>query len=427
MLTASLLYAATLAACVPMRWPDADVDSLALLKDSPINCLLVRQDLIEPPFEAAVKARGLTLLPYREERGVLRVLGPQPFELSPRTAIPLDKPPEVVGTTQGLWPGVRAEQKGKVEARPSSAPWIETNAGFLRFLHATLPGSTIWIANGPPEGEVVTAARYVQAVADAAMAGARWVVTLDSAYWALLRRREPKALEGWGKIQSVLRFYEENREARQWADHSGLAVLQDAASGALISGSILDMIAAKHIPATIVTPAGLLREKPDDVRLLLNIDPAALSEQQREAVRAVARRGATVLSGPPAWKLALPPPETITFTEAAIKQLDEIWREINGVIGRRNFAVRLFGAPSTLSNLKAAPGHSRMALFLVNYSDYPVEAITLQLLGKFQSAELLTPRQRRKLEIYDIEDGVGVDLDKLEDVAILLLEPQPKR
>ena len=117
----------------------------------------------------------------------------------------------------------------------------------------------------------------------------------------------------------------------------------------------------------------------------------------------------------------------ITFSEASIKQLDEIWREINGVIGRRNFAVRLFGAPSTLSNLKAAPGHTRLALFLVNYSDYPVEAITVQMLGKFQSAELLTPRQRRKLELYDTEDGVGFDLDKLEDVAILLLEPQPKR
>jgi hypothetical protein len=410
-----------------MRWPAADVESLALLKDSPVNCLLVRQDQIQPEFEAAVKQRGLTLLPYREEKGVLRVLGPQPFELSPRTAIPLDKPPVVVGTTQGLWPGVRAEEHGKVQARPSSAPWIETNAGFLRFLHATLPGSVVWIANVPPDKEVVSPARYVQAIADAAMAGARWVVSLDSDTWALLRKQDAKALEGWGRINRVLRFYEDHRELREWPDHSGLAVLQDAASGALISGSILDMIAAKHIPATIVTPAALLRDKPDDVRLLLNIDPAALTQEQRDAVRAVARQGATVLSGPPAWKLALPEPEVITFPETSIKQLDEIWREINGVIGRRNFAVRLFGAPSTLSNLKAAPGHARLALFLVNYSDYAVESITVQLLGKYQSAELLTPRQRRKLELYDIEDGMGLDLDKLEDVAIVLLEPQPKR
>jgi hypothetical protein len=274
---------------------------------------------------------------------------------------------------------------------------------------------------------VVSAARYGQAIADAAMAGARWVVSLDSGFYELLRKRDAKALEGWRRINSILRFFEDHREMCQWPDHSGLAVLQDASSGALISGSILDMIAAKHIPATIVTPAALLREKPDDVRLLLNIDPAALSQEQRDAVRAVARQGATVLSGPPAWKLALPEPGTITFSEASIKQLDEIWREINGVIGRRNFAVRLFGAPSTLSNLKAGPGHTRLALFLVNYSDYPVEAITLQLLGKYQSAVLLTPRERRKLDLYDFEEGAGVDLDKLDDVAILLLEPQPNR
>lgn len=401
---------------------------MELLKGSPINCLLVDAGAWKQGFAEAAGARGIRVFATKQDgltlSGAEAPGGATMFTLTARAKMPIEHPGEILGTTQGVWPGVRAEEKGKVEARPSSSPWVDTNSGFLRFTRAVMPaGSALWIANTPPENTVLGPERYIQAIADAAMAGARWVVALDTGYWALLRQGDQKAVAGWARINGVLRFYEEQRSATAWPDYSGLAVVQDAASGALMSGSILDMIAAKHIPVRVVTPGRLPSAPPKGVRMLLNIDPSALSQTEKDAVRGVARGGATVLSGPPAWKLAVPDGDKITFPEQSLKQMEDIWREINGVIGRRNFAVRLFGAPSMLSNLKGEPGGARLVLQLVNYSDYPVESITLHLVGKFKSAMLVTPQGTKKLEVYEADDESGVDLEKVTDVAMVLLEP----
>ncbi len=427
MITTSLLLAVQLSACVPARWPVADVESLSLLKQSPINCLLVDAAVWKNEFAEAAKAQGITVLAAKQDGSALSVSdvpgGPALFTLTARAKMPIEHPGAVLGTTQGVWPGVRAEEKGAVQARPSSSPWVDTNSGFLRFTRAVTPPATaLWLANTPPENNVLGPERYIQAVADASMAGAHWVVALDPGYWALLRKGDEKAVTGWARINRVLKFYEDHREVAAWPDFSGLAVLQDASSGALMSGSILDMIAAKHIPARVVTPERLPAAAPKGVRMLLNIDPSSLSQEEKDAVRGVARGGATVLSGPPAWKLAIPEGDSITFPESSLKQMEEIWREINGVIGRRNFAVRLFGAPSMLSNLKSDASNGRLALHLVNYSDYPVEQITVHLLGKYKSATLVTPAGTKKLEIYDAEDESAIDIDKVTDVALVMLE-----
>ena len=93
----------------------------------------------------------------------------------------------------------------------------------------------------------------------------------------------------------------------------------------------------------------------------------------------------------------------------------------------KNFAVRVFGAHSVLSNLKRLED-GRLALHLVNFSDYPVENIAIHTDGPFESAALLTPRGPRKVEAYKMEDGMGIDVDKLEDVGILVITGfQPKR
>ncbi|MDZ7637461.1 MAG: hypothetical protein U5J83_04305 [Bryobacterales bacterium] len=51
-----------------------------------------------------------------------------------------------------------------------------------------------------------------------------------------------------------------------------------------------------------------------------------------------------------------------------------------------------------------------------------MEAITIHALDKFSKASLLVPRGRPGVELFDYEEGSGVDLDKVEDVAILVLE-----
>ncbi|MGB9609760.1 MAG: hypothetical protein ACPL7M_02215, partial [Bryobacteraceae bacterium] len=218
-------------------------------------------------------------------------------------------------------------------------------------------------------------------------------------------------------------------EVLRWPDAGALAVVLDERSGGLVSGGIVDMIRARHFPLRIALP-GQLAGLSGDVRTLLTIDPASLTDDQREAARAVARRGATLVNGPAGWKLELPPPGRITYTDEQVKQLDQIWREVNSIIGRRNYGVRVFGAPGMLTTLKQAPEDGRMALLLVNYTDYPVENITLHFPFRAQRARIVTPRGSGTLEVYEAEEeGSGIDVARVEELALVTFEraAQPKR
>lgn len=438
----ALLLAVALTACVPARWDSADVKTLDLVKDTPINCLLIDEPRWSRDFITAAKAKGLSLLGVVasddaakrasalgfdalvvEGTNDVKAEGATVVRLPIRTRMDLAKPGPVAGTTQGLWPGVHVEKDGAVVAAPTGAPWIDTNAGFLRYVRSSVgAGVPVWIANRPPEGEALNGRRYVQAIADAAMSGAQWVLALDKRFFASLTEGDPKALGEWKQINTALRFYNDQRQYWQWPDRSMLALLQDGGSGALYSGGFMDMMGARHIPATIVPATRFMTNTPDGVKLLLNIDPSALSDAEKEKVKDVARGGAMIVNGPPGWKLSMAEGGAITFSKDQVKQLDEAWKEINSLVGRRNFGVRIFGAPSMLSNLKASPDGKRLAIHLVNYSDYPVEQISLHLEGKWTKATLLTPEGPHKGDLYPMEEGAGVDIDKVADVAIVVVE-----
>jgi hypothetical protein len=451
------LSAFSLADCVPARWAPTDPGSLKLLDDTKVNCLVVEEPAWKPAFLEAARQRGvkvLASLPATDTEAAakraiaagvdglyveglsdtktlaaLDAMGKPVAWLPARVHMPVSSKEasakrSVVGTYQGLWAGVKLGHEGEAAAAPSGPPWIDTNSGFLRFLRTITPAdAAVWLANRPPADQYIVHTRYLQAVGDASMAGARWVLSFDDSFWQSLLKGEDVSVVTWKRVNALVAFYEQHREFTQYPDYSQLAIVQDIDSGALVSGSVLDMVESKHIPAFVVPPAALDSTQEKPVKLMLNIDPQSLTDEQRQQVRNAARRGAMVMNGPPQWKLSLPPAEMITFTDEQLAQLDEIWKEINRVIGRENFAVRLFGAPSMLSNLKAAKDGSAVALHLVNYSDYPVEGITVHTLQRFRSATLLTPQGEESPELYEHEDGSGIDIDKVEDSAILVLRP----
>jgi hypothetical protein len=266
--------------------------------------------------------------------------------------------------------------------------------------------------------------RYLQAIADAAMIGARWVLTLDDDFFARLQRGEAKAKAGWQRMNQLLAFYEAQAEWRTFPAYGQLAVVQDGESGGLLSGGILDMISVKHTPLVPVPKQALAGRDWSGVKMAVNVDTGALTEAQREKLRQFTRGGGTLLTGPPGWRMPPPSASQITLPKEEIAKLDEIWREVNTLMGRRNLGARLFNVASMLSSLTVSPDGSRVVLQLVNYSDYPVDSIAVHLLGKFRRATLVTPESPmpRALALYDNEDGSGVDVDTVSTVAALVLE-----
>lgn len=450
----AFLLIASVADWVPMRWVSADVKSLELLDGTPINCLLLERGDWSPGLISAAHARDLAILgvlhPGQGGEGrkaidlgldgivlegdfdpaagaALRSLakdsGKVTVDLPSRAGMRFDGRP-IVGTSQGVWPGIQAEEDGKAKAAPSGTPWINTNGGFLRFVRASAPGAVVWIANTPPVKSIHSAERYMQAISDAAIIGARWVVALDEDFRNRLNQRAPTAVRDWKNIAAQLAWFESHKEWRPMQPLSQLALVQDVDSGALFSGGVLDMIAVKHTPVKPVPTHLLSADSMNGVRMAVNVDPSSLTETQKAALQAFRRSGGSTLSGPATWKFPAAKPEQITLSEEEVKTLDEIWKEVNSMTGRRNLGARLFNVSSMLSNFVQTPDSRQAALHLVNYSGYPVENVTVHLLNRYKTATLLAPgAEPKKLQVYDNEEGSGVDIDNIAITATLLLEP----
>ncbi|HET8547730.1 MAG TPA: hypothetical protein VFL57_07000 [Bryobacteraceae bacterium] len=430
---------------VPMRWPSADPSSLELIKDTPVNCLLLEQTNWSPALLDAAATRNLITLgvirpgavPERLPSGlhgfvlegdfseIPNLSGRLTIELLPRSRMRWDSKAPIIGTYQAVWPGIHVEEGGSAKAAPSGGPWIDTNAGFLRFARAAT-ATTIWLGNTPPAKSVITAEGYVQAIADAAVMGARWIVALDPDLAKRLLAREARALGDWKRIAQHLAWFEQHSEWRSYQPVGQLALVQDANTGALYSGGVLDMIAVKHTPVIPVPPAKLSDAAMSQAKMAVNVDPSALSDAQKETLRRFTRSGGTVLNGPPDWKFPPMSSAEITLGKDDVKRLDEIWKELNQMTGRRNLGARLFNVSSMISNLLRSPDSTRTILHLVNYSGYPVENVTVHLIGRFRAAQLLAPGAvPKKLETFEIEEGAGtgVEVDRVGAIATLLLEP----
>lgn len=436
---------------VPARWSSADPSSLDLVRQTRINCLLVEQKTWSQAFNSAaekagvatlgvvrpgsdfqdlparIRAAGLTgvaaegdldpslLAPLRDSKISVVTLGP-------RTRMRFDGAEAVIGTNQGVWAGINEVEDGSAKAAPSGGPWIDTNSGFLRFARA-LTGSRIWIGNVPPAGKVYPAARYLQAIGDAATSGARWVIALDADLERRLLAREEKALAAWKEIATVLDFYESHPEWRQLPPYSKLALVQEVDSGGLLSGGVLDMISVKHTPVKPVPGRKLSPGQIEGARMAVNADPASMTDAQKEILRQFTRSGGTLLTAPPGWKFPPQRPDQITLDKDDVEKIDAIWKDINSMTGRHNLGARLFNVSSVLSNLLGPPSGKPLVLHLVNYSDYAVENVTVHLLGKYSKVRLLQPGvPERTLATYDQEDGTGADIDKINTVAALIVE-----
>ena len=227
----------------------------------------------------------------------------------------------------------------------------------------------------------------------------------------------------WKRMTAYLGYFEEHKEWRGFHPYGQLAVVQGADSGSLLSGSLLDMIVAKHTPVRPV-PRWKLNEKAlSGAKMTVNADPDGITEAEKQALRGFARGGGTLLSGPPGWKFPPVANGQVTLAKEDQQRMDEIWREVRSLTGRTNLGARLFNVSSMLSNLVESPDGRSVAIQLVNYSGYPVELVTAHILGPYKRAVLLSPEAAPKeLEVYAIEDGSGVDIPIVPVCATLVLE-----
>jgi hypothetical protein len=422
---------------VPARWPWSDAKSLELLADSPINCLLLKA--YSADFVAAAAQRGLVVLavistagdavaaahkalavgvtgivlegdfPNGTAAAIQRAAPGAPvIQLTARGRLPLGSQVPILGTYQGVWPGIEIEENGAIRAGPTGSTWINTNTGFLRAVRAW-GDATLWIANEPPRKTIITGERYLQVIADAAISGARWVLALDDDFAARLNNRQAAAMRDWRRIANMARYFEEHPEWRRMREYGNVAVVQDPRKGGLLSGGVLDLMAAKHMPARPVPSRLLTAEAIRGVTITLNLDSGGLTATQEKALRDFASAGGTLLTGPPIWDDLSPTREQFTVSTDEFKRLNPLWNMLNSMLQRHNYGVRLFNVSSMISNVLVSADEKALVVHLVNYSDYPVEQVFIMFPEGYRKATLITPDgPARTLEISRNSEGSGM-------------------
>jgi hypothetical protein len=221
----------------------------------------------------------------------------------------------------------------------------------------------------------------------------------------------------------LLAYFEQHAEWRNMQPYGQLALVQDPAKGGLLSGGILDMIAVKHTPVRPIPRERLSSDSLAGASMAVDVDAESLTPEQKQILRNFARGGGTVLTGPPGWKDEGASGTGITLTKEQLERLNDIWRDMNSIVGRRNLGVRLFNVSTMLSNAVASRDGKTVVVELVNYSDYPVNDVTVHFLGNYQRATLLPPEGAEKaLSVYPTEDGGGVDIASVGVCAGIRLE-----
>ena len=441
----ALMLLAALADWVPARWHSNDPQSLDLLSGSPVNCLLVEKPFCGPEFTRKAAQQNLAVLvvlhtgdslpsgdfnaivlegdfePHAVSR--LRAEAKVPvIELPSRRGIRLDTTDPICGTSQALWPGIEIEHGGSTLTGPTASPWIDTNTGFLSFFRAAT-GAAIWVGARPPSGKIFPAERYLQAVGDAAIAGARWIVSLDNDLERRLLAREPAAIRVWNRIGAYLRYFEEHTPWRSYRPYSRLALVEDRDNGALLSAGLVDMLGFQHSPVRVIPRRRVSAESLAGVRVVLNVDAAPVDSAERQALDAFARSGGTVLAPPAGWKFPPIPEGQITPTRRQLEQMGPMWEVAYHATARKNFGVRLFNVASTVAALLADPDERSLLIHLLNFTDFAGEAITLHALGGWKHARLYSPEAPVKnLEVYSIPEGTGIDLERVPVFATVRLD-----
>jgi hypothetical protein len=440
---------------VPARWVSADPKSLDLLVHNPINCLWLERPQWSAAFAAEAAKRGIATLGLIRHEGdpieaaetlsktgltgaviegnfddySLMILSgklakTKTFYLrsAPRSRLRFDEDVPIVATSQGMWPGIHVVKGGSATAGPTANPWIDTNTGFLRFARASTE-STVWVAVEPPPKTVYPVERYLQAIGDGAVNGARWVIALDSDLWRKLLAGEPKALGDWARIGAALQHFEDHREWRAAAPAGAVAVVEGYGA-ARLSGGLFDMMAAKHVPAFALPYSRLSAAALGGTRVAVNPDPGEFPAEQTVVLRTFAQSGKAVVEGPAQGSKKPPPAEDDFVYDPSDPRVDTIWQRVSAAMGRQNMGVRLFNVSNMLSNLLAAHGQRQLILHLVNYSDYPASGITARVAGVYRHARLFRPGEAPvDLDTERTEDGTGFAIDqRIVTIATVVLE-----
>jgi hypothetical protein len=435
--------------------------TLGLLENSPANCLLVtwsapadaavearQQQLVKVYTEAAHK-RGLAVLGLVYAAGdaskifadaaqaaldalVLEGEFPSEFPAALRKAAgsmlvieiakkaaPWRWKPAPIVAIAGVAPSGRNLSEMGIRSGPSSEPWIESNIWLVRSFSLILPSRPVWISSQLENASIVD---YARAVADAAAAGGRWIVSLDDTLRAKLRARDASALETWRVLSDYLKFAETHAAAwHSLAPYGNVGIILDAAvTKQDVGDEYLRLAARRQLPYQLFARSGMNAAALANFRALVATELDPPSPAERKLLQNFVENGGLVIAGS-SWGGA---PKTEPFAEVpagkgrvvVYKDPDpeSVARDLKELLSDDDLGVVPFNVPSVIALASGGGPGQPLLVQLVNYFNRPAEAITVRITGKFRSARLETPEgAAADMPLRDADGKTEVTIPKL--------------
>ena len=413
------------------RWYDPA--TLGLLEGTPINCLLVtfstgaepaverQQHQLVKDYARLAHARGMAVLgmvyPAADPESVgaaaaeaqldgLVLDGEFPAgfagKLGPTLVIPIARVAASLRTSkapllamEGVRPSARNLSDMGIRAGASAEPWIESNIWLVRSIRRETDGRPIWVNQQPnPSSQ----GDYVRCVADAAVAGGRWMVAIGDDFRARLFRKDTEALATWRSMAAYLKFGEDHADWRSFAPYGNLGVILDTSSkNPDISDEYFNLLTRRHVPYRLILRSELSAASLSSFQAVLAVDLAPPTEAERKVLCDFAEKGGLVVAGP-SWG---DPPKDDAYVEVPLGKgrvavykedppnPESVAKDMLDLLDPEVMGLSVFNVPSAITY--ATTSGRRVLVQLLNYAGRPIDRVTIRFNGSFKTACLYTP------------------------------------
>jgi hypothetical protein len=314
-------------------------ESLERLAGTPVDCLVLHWGAGSPadeeqrravaPLAAAARGRGLAVIGWVSGGDLRRAAqAAQGAGLSGVATVSSDPLPggdvlrfgkrgfaerpaaHFVGDLEGVWPGMKLSAKeasgreaADAQTGPTSAPWLDSNAWYVRLARTLLSPQAMWLAFEPPDiTRPVPATAYVQAIADTEVYGARWLVSLDPYLRRGLSEGQPSAADTWRTIGQALAFFRRHEAWGGYMPAGQLAVVSDyVGENEFLAFETLNLLARQSSLFQIVEKRRALDTPLGEVDAVLWTDADKPGAELLKKLYAFAEAGGTLIT-PPGWE-----------------------------------------------------------------------------------------------------------------------------
>ncbi len=420
---------------IPMRWPRSwrDPALLDLLRDSPVNVLLMPPDRELAEVRAQAQQQGLSCW---EMSPAGEVSGPQGrFRIVARGELDWKGGGPIVAAGDCVWPAVAAGSGAS--AGPTGVPWVDSNGWFAQLARTLLPGREVWLFFDPPAKTVLAAESYAVAVADAEVFGARWAIALDEG----LQSRPDRAGPVMRAISAALNFFQRHRNWSDWPVCAAVGVLSDfSGEHRHMAEEILNLLSRRHLPYRVLDKAAAAAVNLNDLKAIVYPDPAAPPPELEQRLLGFVRRGGLLVTGPQ-WRARAGspgPPDVhgrfqvlrvgkgrLAIAREAFSDPYLVALDTHLLLGRSHDLLRLWNGGSLNVHYAMQADGTRAVVHLINYAARPAgHEVTLGMNRPVRRALFREPAasEPRALTILPAPQGVELPLPGFGAYAAVELE-----